>query len=376
MTAIAGWGFDLRKCLRGILIRCRESVEPTNIPGEGGERALKGWIAHPFLTEMLGWPKEQIVQGERFDIRLHSAESHPVIYIETKAPDHSPSRKEKEDFENRIGSYGTLRSAMLTNGRNWERLSLTAPRGAVTIEHRYFLDLDRSTDEEIEAFFLPLKAERDIAGGYGTGRSCVSKTHPHILASLAADLDHGVRELSAYFVRLFSAHEEGELGTRVRSVTIDLFDHWCGKSLLVPLKTSVIAVEDALRKGDSPKELAEGLENLGFAQEAARETADAIFALGKRQRSDRTILQKNLLGMYRRHIDTLAAQSAHVLLARLLIYRVGEDQDVFRHRAGSYGGYGIRERGDPQATSGNSRWVFLRRGGCRCLAKRISALPS
>lgn len=215
MTSKPGWGSDLKKCLRDILERCRGSVEPTNIPGEGGERALKGWIAHPFLTELLGWPNEKIVQGERFDIRLHSAESLPVVYIETKAPGHSPSSKEREDFERRIGSYGTLRSAILTNGRNWERLSLTAPRGSVTIEHRYFLDLDHCTEEEIEAFFLPLKAERYIAGGYDTGRSRVSKTHPHILASLAADLDQGVRELSDYFVRLFSAHEQGQVGSRV-----------------------------------------------------------------------------------------------------------------------------------------------------------------
>lgn len=329
MTSKPGWGSDLKKCLRDILERCRGSVEPTNIPGEGGERALKGWIAHPFLTELLGWPNEKIVQGERFDIRLHSAESLPVIYIETKAPGHSPSPKEKNDFESRIGAYGTLRSAILTNGRNWERLSLTAPRGSVTIEHRYFLDLDHCTEEEIEAFFLPLKAERYIAGGYDTGRSRVSKTHPHILASLAADLDQGVRELSDYFVGLFSAHEQGRIGNRVRSVTLDLFDHWCGKSLLVPLKTAVLATDEALRKGGGPKELADVFENLGFAQGAARETADAISALGKKQPVDKTVLQDNLLGLYGRHIGTLAAQSAHVLLARLLIYRIGEDQGVF-----------------------------------------------
>jgi len=329
MTSLPGWGSDLKKCLRDILERCRGSVEPTNIPGEGGERALKGWIAHPFLTELLGWPNEKIVQGERFDIRLHSAESLPVIYIETKAPGHSPSPKEKKDFESRIGAYGTLRSAVLTNGRNWERLSLTAPRGSVTIEHRYFLDLDHCTEEEIEAFFLPLKAERYIAGGYDTGRSRVSKTHPHILASLAADLDQGVRELSDYFVRLFSAHEQGQIGNRVRSVTLDLFDHWCGKSLLVPLKTAVLATDEMLHKGGGPKELAGVLEKLGFAQGTARETADAISALGKKQRSDKTVLQDNLLGLFRRHVGTLAAQSAHVLLARLLIYRIGEDQGVF-----------------------------------------------
>jgi hypothetical protein len=214
MTVNAGWGTSLKKCLADILMRCRETVEPTNIPGEGGERALKGWIAHPFLTEQLGWPIERIVQGERFDLRLNSAESLPVIYIETKSPGHIPSGKEREDFENRIASYGTLRSAVLTNGRSWERLSLTAPRGSVTIAHRYLLDLDRCSDEEIEAFFLPLKAERYIAGGYDTGRSRVSRANPHILASLAADLDQGVGDLSDYFERLFAAYEAGGAGGR------------------------------------------------------------------------------------------------------------------------------------------------------------------
>jgi hypothetical protein len=329
MTVNAGWGTSLKKCLADILMRCRETVEPTNIPGEGGERALKGWIAHPFLTEQLGWPIERIVQGERFDLRLNSAESLPVIYIETKSPGHIPSGKEREDFENRIASYGTLRSAVLTNGRSWERLSLTAPRGSVTIAHRYLLDLDRCSDEEIEAFFLPLKAERYIAGGYDTGRSRVSRANPHILASLAADLDQGVGDLSDYFERLFAAYEAGRAGGRVRNLTLDLFDHRCGKSLLVPLKTTVLAAKDALCKGAGPKELGEILENLGFASGPAGEAADAVFTLGRKQRTVETALQGKILGLYRRQIRTLSAQTAHVYLARLLVYRIGEDQGVF-----------------------------------------------
>lgn len=329
MTNEAGWGSSLKKCLADILARCRETVGPTNIPGEGGERALKGWIAHPFLTEQLGWPVERIVQGERFDLRLNTAESLPVIYIETKSPGHMPSGKEREDFENRIASYGTLRSAVLTNGRSWERLSLTAPRGTVTIAHRYLLDLDRCTEEEIEAFFLPLKAERHIAGGYETGRSRISRTNPHILSSLAADLDQGVGEISDYFERLFDAYEAGRAGGRVRALTLELFDHWCAKSLQVPLKTAVIAAGDALRQGAVPKELAEIFKGLGFASGPADETADAVFALGKKQRAELTILQGKILKMFQSQIRTLAAQAAHVYLARLLVYRIGEDQEVF-----------------------------------------------
>ncbi len=266
MTVNAGWGTSLKKCLADILMRCRETVEPTNIPGEGGERALKGWIAHPFLTEQLGWPIERIVQGERFDLRLNSAESLPVIYIETKSPGHIPSGKEREDFENRIASYGTLRSAVLTNGRSWERLSLTAPRGSVTIAHRYLLDLDRCSDEEIEAFFLPLKAERYIAGGYDTGRSRVFQSKsPYTRVAGRGSRPGSRRDLSDYFERLFAAYEAGRRGAGTypdtRPVRPLVWEEPAGS-----LEDNGSGRKDALCRGAGPKELGEILENLGFAQ--------------------------------------------------------------------------------------------------------------
>lgn len=36
MTAITGWGSDLKKCLRDILERCRGSVEPEKAEKEEG----------------------------------------------------------------------------------------------------------------------------------------------------------------------------------------------------------------------------------------------------------------------------------------------------------------------------------------------------
>jgi hypothetical protein len=325
-----GWGKEIRQALRKILARCRDSVVPMNVPGEGGERPLRGWLINPFLPDILGWPSGNIVQGERFDLRLTDFESFPVVYIETKTPGHVASHREREDFESRIKSYGTLRAAFLTNGRTWERLDIIAPRGNVTIHDRFVIDLERCTDEEAEAFFLHLKADRYLAGGARTGRSRVSKDHPHILESLASDLDQGVDELSGYLERLFEGYERGEVGVRIRDLTIDLFDHWCRKSLLVPIQSTAEAIEGAIRGGAStPEEFAGVFQDLGFSSDAAQEAADTVAALGKKEKSDRAKILDRLLPLYRHHIATLAAQSAHVILARVLIYRIGEDQKVF-----------------------------------------------
>lgn len=91
-----GWGREIRQALREILVRCRDSVGPMNVPGEGGERPLRGWLINPFLPEVFGWPSENIVQGERFDLRLTDSESFPVVYIETKTPGHVASHRERE----------------------------------------------------------------------------------------------------------------------------------------------------------------------------------------------------------------------------------------------------------------------------------------
>ncbi|HJX14895.1 MAG TPA: N-6 DNA methylase [Candidatus Deferrimicrobiaceae bacterium] len=330
MSKKTEWIPRIRKTLREILDRCRRSVGPTKVPGEGEERALRGWLIHPFLTECLGWPPANVQQGERFDILLKDAEGFPVVYIKTQAPDHLFSSRDREEFGSRVHLYPTLRIACLTNGRHWEWLEVIAPRGTVTIHGRHVLDMERCTDDEAEAMFLHCRAERYLAGGARIGRSPVAKEFPHILASLAADLDQGVDELAGFLERTFETYERGDAGPRIRDLTIDLFDHWCRKSLLVPLRTTVDAVHRALSAGGGGRdEISKVFDELGFPKTSASGVVDSILTMGKRERSDKGMILDRILTLYRDRIATLAAQSAHVILARILIFRIGEDKKVF-----------------------------------------------
>lgn len=320
----------IRQSLRKIYDRCVGSVAAKAVPGEGGERPLRGWIINPFLTENLGWPPEHIVQGERSDLLLRDTESFHVVYIETKAPGRVIPAKEREDFEKRIHAYGTLRTAFLTDGRIWDRLDIIAPKGSVTIHKRVRIDLEKCGDEEAEAFFLHLAADRYLPGDGRIGMLRVSKEHPHILESLASDLDECVHELSEFYEGLFSDLENGDLGPRVREVTIDLFNHWCHKSLIVPLRKAVETVRDGFRKDVSdPEDVAKILRDLGFSGELASEAADALAAPRGSEKKDEDKVLALLFPLYRDQVAKLAAQTAHVSLARILVYRIGEDQKVF-----------------------------------------------
>jgi hypothetical protein len=321
---------EIRRSLHEIYERCVGSVAAKAVPGEGGERALRGWIINPFLTENLGWPPEHIVQGERFDLLLRDSESFNVVYIETKAPGRVIPAKEREDFEKRIHAYGSIRAAFLTDGRIWERLDIIAPKGSVTIHKRVRIDLEKCGDEEAEAFFLPLAADRYLPGEGRTGKLRVSKDHPHTLESLASDLDECVHELSEFYEALFADLENGDLGPRVRDVTIDLFNRWCHKSLVVPLRKAAETVRDGFGKGISdPEDVAKILRDLGFSGECASEAADALAALKASEKEDEDKVLALLFPLYQGQVAKLAAQTAHVSLARILVYRIGEDQKVF-----------------------------------------------
>ncbi len=109
-----------------------------------------------YLRDVLGWPTSRILFGERFDILLLDQDLHPVVNIETKAPDHEASAQEIQDFERRFPFYGTLRWAFFTNGTDWCRLALYAPQGQQTITERKMLLLHNTTDMIAADFFDPL----------------------------------------------------------------------------------------------------------------------------------------------------------------------------------------------------------------------------
>jgi hypothetical protein len=142
--------------IRAILDRYSAYRGRLNLPGEGFERAFRGWLMMDYLREALRWPTSRIFSGERFDLLLLDEDLYPVVNIETKAPDHEASAQEIEDFESRLPFYGTLRWAFFTNGKEWRRLALYAPEGRQTVTGRERLSIQSATDGVAADFFRPL----------------------------------------------------------------------------------------------------------------------------------------------------------------------------------------------------------------------------
>jgi hypothetical protein len=144
--------------LKEVLSRYDRLKGILNFPGDWGERAFRGWLVLDLLNGALGWPSERIVLGERFDILLLDDREIPVINIETKKPGRTPSPAEERDFMNRLGDYPTLQWAYLTNGWDWTRVELLAPRGVQQVISTAKFSLSRAA--RADAFFASLHARR------------------------------------------------------------------------------------------------------------------------------------------------------------------------------------------------------------------------
>lgn len=95
-----------------------------NYPGEWGERAFRGWIVYEIFHAHLGWPLENIVFGERYDVLFVDNNVKPMVYLETKKPGRGLA--DLEDFEERIPLYQTIKHAVLANGYEWLRIDVVA----------------------------------------------------------------------------------------------------------------------------------------------------------------------------------------------------------------------------------------------------------
>lgn len=315
--------------VRRVIERTVQVGKRLPLPGEGDERPFRDWLKSNVLVAVLGWPDDKIRIGERFDILLLDEYDHPVATIETKAPLHRPTEHEQQSFRQRLSLFPTLKAAFLTNGPEWERLDLLAPEGQQEIRAEIRLDISQVTDEQAESFFAPLRGDRYFHWGR-RNRSRVTRTQPHILEELARDLDNIVGELADFFRSLFTQYEQAKAGTLVRTVTRSIFDDWCHRSLQAAPRQVLAAIVPILASTQPERApLTAALRDHGFTPRQADGGADRLLALLPDHRLDTEQVRKALLALYRDAIGKLCAQSAHILLARALVYRIGEDMRLF-----------------------------------------------
>jgi hypothetical protein len=286
-------------------------------------------LVSDLLVAVLGWPSEKVVVGERFDILLQDAEGFPIATIETKTPHHRAAKRERDDFEERLSGFGTLRYAYFTNGSEWERLDIFSPTGVLEIQTRFNFDLGRASPEEAEGFFAPLAGYRYFKTAPRRARHRVAKDHPHILQTLAADLDQAIDDFASLLRTVLSGFHDGAAGGNARDIALRLFDLWCDKSLIVSPRQAGERLSQHLEATSPAREIVRAVHELGFSGTAATAAADRVAQLPEAQRADRTALTNALWPAYSEAVEKLCAQSAHVVLSRALLYRIGEDQKVF-----------------------------------------------
>lgn len=322
-------GQTILATVTAILERYERGKAKLAYPGEGGERRFRGWLVSDLLDQVFNWPTDRIVVGERFDIILQDEDDFPVLTIETKAPYHKATKKEREDFEKRLSGYGTLRAAFFTNGMEWERLDIFSPQGQLVIRSRTKLDLDSATPQEAEEFFRPFTTQQDSGTTPREGRLRVSKEDSHILESLAAHLDQAIADLAAFLEIFFSGIREEKAGEHTRFITLNLFNRWCGESLIVSPERAAEILSAQLQEAASLRDIEKTVSEIGFVGSEADSVVEAISTLPESKRHDADAITEVLWPAYANTITKFCAQTAHVLLARALLYRIGEDQDAF-----------------------------------------------
>jgi len=138
------------KVLKMVLDRYNRYERFLNYPGDWGERAFRGWIVFDLFHKYLGWPIQNIVFGERFDVLLINDDLKPVINIETKKPEKGLA--DYEDFKERLPIYKTLYYATLTDGYEW--LSLDCADKSESIYN------PKMSEKDFEKFLLPFWSKK------------------------------------------------------------------------------------------------------------------------------------------------------------------------------------------------------------------------
>lgn len=147
---------------------------------------------------------------------------------------------------------------------------------------------------------------------------------------LAGDLDTAVGELATSFRDCFAHYESGAAGASVRSTTRSIFDDWCHRSLQASPSQGLAVMAPILQSEHMERTaVATALRELGFTPRAAENGADRVLVLSAAQRLDQGELRRALDPLFQDAVGKLCAQSAHLILARALVYRVGEDMGLF-----------------------------------------------
>ena len=185
------------------------------------------------------------------------------------------------------------------------------------------------------------------------GKLSVSKDKPYVIESLVRDLNNSLKEIQEPLRGLFDAFKEGRIGGKPREIALKLFNEWNYRSLFPTVSEMHEFVRNAIKNNrhiengfiriDADKVSRELEDKLPFDPKAVKRFVDSTIATIMKsigglkwskeleKRFDEVLyaaVDEHIWGVYEATVDTFILQTAHVIVGRILLYRIGVDKGV------------------------------------------------
>lgn len=382
---------DILNCLQGILA---EVLHMQPLPGEGLERPFRERVKIVLLQGPLGWPGSKLYPGEIYDIYGLDDLNFPVLYVETKSPLIKVlSENDQTRFVEKLVRLGTVEYGALTNGHEWEVYRCTTNEmGKIEVKKFVRFHLKRlandlranavtpSTLEVIKEAFSGLSAvrylDRDILRILET-RSASIRLGPRTKRALETEkyvqsLMRAVLQFTVLFERMFRSYITSSSPV---SLFLDrAFNDWCIISGRVPLMEVERLLSDTVDKlhdtdptqrlSTSSRECKKLSKDLGMTVPPSllkTLVSTWIVKPSMKTTEKKAVIRAQLLStVYREYVELFCRQTAHVIVGRILLYRVCEDKQlVERQISGTDLARRIKQRQQHLLTSRSESRLYL-----------------
>jgi type I restriction-modification system DNA methylase subunit len=187
-------------------------------------------------------------------------------------------------------------------------------------------------------------------GELNINKDKLSKDKPYLVESFVNSLNDSLKEIQRPLQRLFDAFRKGEINGEPRKIALKLFDEWSYRSLL----PTVNETREFICKVINNRRIENGridvdkvsreLENkLPFDSKAVRKFVDSTIAMIMKSIGElregaelekkfnevlKRVIDENIWDIYETTISTFLLQTAHVIVGRILLYRIGVDKGI------------------------------------------------
>jgi len=348
---------EVIEALCDVIISLRR-IKP--LPREGMERPFRDYLKEKLFKEKLGWPEDKVITGEIYDLYFRDDLGFVVIYVETKSPTRKAiPQSERNRFLEKLEKLGTADYGVLTDGKVWEQYECVSDAaGKLKIKKQIEINLEQlllakhtpyPETKSIYDAFSCLTAQRyldrDIIDLLEKDSGKLKfKSNPvksNVVKEFTERLKKNLDNLNEIFVILFRGFYSGTLKTP-QEFLLKAFDDWNRVSGKVPLSLIEEKIEYSVKsllklrtkRKISDADLAGHVRRLkrDLGVKISENFLSTVISDYLSEASNNVVLKSiihmRVLSLVIEDVKLFCRQTSHVLLSRLLLYRVCEDKKL------------------------------------------------